>query len=168
MNNHLAPVFGFVLLLPWLLTGCATTPPLVLAEPLGPAPLPAAATTGPRGALMVYSAWDPFPGGDPDYQYREDYVLHWPGDARVVRVRNHAGTFDPGPVTVNLPPGVYQIKARAARHGKVTATVVIEAGRVTSVWLDGTLPKDEAAAPADQVRLPGGQVVGWRATRGAP
>ncbi len=153
-----------LLLLPLFLAGCATTPPLVMSGSVGPAPR-VEAVSEKQGTLVVYSVWDIFPGGDSDYHYREDYVLSWPGDAHVRTVRNHAGTFEEGPVSVSLPPGRYQIRARAAGYGKVTANVVIEAGRTTIVWLDGTGPKDAVAPTAAQVRLPNGQMIGWRVTR---
>lgn len=164
MKRHAEPALRLLLLLPWLLTGCVTTTALVISEPVGPEPRVEAGSR-PRGTLVVYTAWDIYPGAEPDQRYREDYVLSWPGASRVEKVGNHAGTFDEGPVSVSLPPGAYQVKARAAGHGRVTATVVIEAGRTTTLWLDGSVPGHAGAAAADQVRLPGGPVLGWRAAR---
>lgn len=162
MNPKAMAAVLFALVANPLLTGCASTTSLVLSEPVGPGPR-SKAPLRPRGSPVVYSAWDIYPGTDSDHRYREDFVLRRPGEVRVQKVRNHVGTFDEGPVSVSLLPGVYQVEVRVSGHGRVSASLVIEAGRTTSLWLDGTMPKDAAAAAADQFRLPDGQIIGWKA-----
>jgi hypothetical protein len=154
----------FTLVSTLLLAGCASTPPLVLSEPVGPTPRAVAAQER-RGTLVVHSDWDPFATGDPNRRYREDYVLYWPGEAKIRRVRNHIGSLDEGPVRLELPTGTYRVKTRAARYGTVIVSVVIEADQTTAIHLDGTAPKHAASLAAAHVRLPDGQIVGWKASR---
>ncbi len=158
--NYSAAGSTLLFALALLLAGCATPSPYVVSERVG-SELRTETASEPRGTLVVYSAWDIYPGGESDNRYREDYVLQWP-EARVQKVRNHVGTFDEGPVAVSLPPGTYQVKARAIGHGRVTASVVIEAGRTTSLWLDGSMPKEATNSAAGLIRLPGGQIIGWK------
>ncbi|HEY6166953.1 MAG TPA: hypothetical protein VI454_02855 [Verrucomicrobiae bacterium] len=162
-KKKFAPVL-FILASTILLAGCTSTPPLVLSEPVGPAPRSVVAMER-RGTLVVYSDWDHFATGDSDRYYREDYTLYWPDSTRTQRVQNHIGSLDEGPVLLRLPPGTYRVKTRAARYGTVIVTVVIEAERTTAIRLDGTMPKRAAASDASEVRLPNGQVVGWKASR---
>lgn len=154
----------------WL-AGCATaSAPLVLA-PVGPAPA-ASASGAATGTLVVYTPFDPrphFTDVDPDRQHHTDYTLQGPDGRLIRRVHNDTGTVLDGPVAVALPPGSYRVLAEANGWGEVVVPVIIAARRETCVHLEGggAAPRADQASPADLVRLPDGQVVGWAATREA-
>ena len=68
------------------------------------------------------------------------------------------------PEKLSLPPGLYEVQARATDVGTVIVPVVIAPGRRTDVFLDARgMPAKEAAGLTDPVRLADGRVVGPRA-----
>ena len=52
--------------------------------------------------------------------------------------------------------------ARANGYGTVTVAVVVAANRVTTVHLEGGSSDETADNQNDTVRLPDGNMVGWR------
>jgi hypothetical protein len=147
-----------------LVAGCASSDRLVLA-PVGPAPFQESAA-GSKGSLVVYSAFDPHAhfNGFPYRHYYTDYKI-LAHDGRFLRtVENDNGVLLEGPRAVTLPPGTYHVIARANGHGLVTVPVVIAARQVTTVHLEGgsSWPNKSALARSNPVRLPGGEIVGWR------
>ena len=61
-----------------------------------------------------------------------------------------------------LAPGKYRVVAHANGYGTVTVPVVIDATHVTTVHLNGGSSDETADNQNDTVRLPDGNVVGWR------
>ncbi len=163
--NRQTPARAIVAMLALFLpVGCAQPRPLTLQEPIGPAPR--LTLEGEKhGTLVVYSAWERFGWENADQRYHEDFTLNDSNGAVMRKVRNHSGTFDEGPVPVSLPPGVYSVRARATGAGTVIANVVIKEGQVTGVHLDGSLSRKAGVADAHYVRLPDGQIVGWKESR---
>ena len=168
---RLKPILAASALAVALLTGCASGGPPLVLEPVGPPPTPppAARTTG---SLVVYSALEIYAhctSVDPDrYEYTDYRILSEQGTL-VRKVHNDSDTVIEGPVTVDLPPGTYRVVARAGRYGWVTVPVVIAANRVTTVHLEDGAPWLDKAARSrpDLVRLPDGQIVGYKARPGA-
>ena len=145
--------------------GCASNEKPIVLAPVGPRP--ARAESGkPTGALMVFTAL--VQTGHltdmPYHRYHSDYDVVSADGKFSTRIHNDTGSVVEGPVTVNLPPGRYQVKARANGYGTVTVPVVIASGQVTTIHLDSDARGAETPSQtADAVRLPDGQIVGWQA-----
>jgi hypothetical protein len=152
-----------------LLTGCAGGDRLLLA-PVGPAPYQAATTASAsaNGSLVVYSANRR--GADanardsrrPEYS---DYKIFAADGTLLQHVNNNSGTVLQDPVAVALPPGKYTVIARANGFGYVTVPVRIAAQQTTVLHLEGGViwPEASAFGQTNAVRLPDGQVIGWKA-----
>lgn len=141
------------------LTGCLTTAPLVLEQPVGPGPASLGSGSG-QGDLVVYSALE-VNMADADHPTHASYTILTADEQPLKKVDNRTGSFYEDPVVVALPAGKYRIKARATNAGWVDLPVVIEASRTTVVDLDGaTLPQHPRRNDDQWVRLPDGQVIG--------
>lgn len=156
-----------------LLTGgCASSQHrgLVL-DPIGPPPSGSAAA-GSQGTLVVFSAADPTPGFD-ESPYRRRYsdyrIVSADGKELIQTVHNDTGKLLEGPRKVELAAGEYRVLARANGYGLVEAPVVIKPGQVTTVHLEGSTwwPQSSPIFASNPVRLPHGQIVGWRAEQTA-
>jgi hypothetical protein len=146
-----------------LLPACAARPPFVLSASVGPPPEVAPATPG-EGRLVVYSAWDGLESADADHEKHSSYAILFEDGMLVERVRNRCGSFEKDPMTVSLPAGTYRVEARASNFGLVSIPVLIKENQSTVVRLDGGRPpKGVGTSATDFVKLPNGQVVGWRA-----
>ncbi|HTH50159.1 MAG TPA: hypothetical protein VMB21_21780 [Candidatus Limnocylindria bacterium] len=149
-----------------LLTGCATYEQHLVLEPVGPSTelVPAA---GVNGSLVVYSAFDGrlLASRDGDHRRYSSYRLLAAGEDHPRVIDNDSGTAWEGPVSIELPAGSYRVVAPANGFGTVTVPVVIAAGRVTTVHLEGgdPWPSKSLFTASNAVRLPDGQVVGLRA-----
>jgi hypothetical protein len=154
-----------------LLWGCASHGPALVLDTVGPAPFPSA-TAGSIGTLKVYSAFEQ--GADFNSQlYRRhytDYEILSADGKRLQRVRNDRGTSVEAPQRVELPVGTYRVVARANGYGEVTVPVVIRADQVTTVHLEGSpsWPNPKQPTESNLVRLPDGEITGWRANPGDP
>jgi len=149
-----------------LLSGCAFHKQAVVLDAVGPSWLKPAAA-GPKGALVVYTAWAP----NADFndmpllrQYTDYRILSEEGRLLQV-VHNSNGSVEEGPQTVELPVGKYRVVARANGYKTVTVPAVILADRLTTVCLDGSAlwPDNAALLRSNPVRLPNGEIAGWRA-----
>jgi hypothetical protein len=101
----------------------------------------------------------------PYRRVHSDYTI-FTADSELLRtVHNDNGTSIEGPKEVLLPVGRYQIVARANGYGAVTVPVVISSNQTTTVHLEGGNPwgSNAPSAQMNPVRLPNGEVVGWRA-----
>lgn len=143
------------------LVGCSVHE-LELLEPVGPAPI-ANLRAPSHGFLRVRT---------PTEQDRDDDVFFFPHqafsiyslDGRLAKwVRNADSARDETPAVTPLPVGVYKIRSWTQRSGIVTVTVVIERGRTTDIYLDGSFEGTSTASHA-YVTLPTGEIVGWRST----
>lgn len=150
-----------------LLSGCATSNHGLVLDSVGPDPSAAANTGGSTGTLLVYSAYEAnadFNSRDSHRREFSDYrILNTDGQLRQW-VHNNSGTILQRPQPVELPTGAYRVEAQANGYGMVTVPVTVEAGHETIVHLEGGVRwsgqfgKDQATA----VRLPDGEVVGWK------
>ena len=111
----------------WL-TGCATSSPVAILTPVGPAPAGQAMTSG-QGYLRVYSARFKKPAArnfmewQSDYDFtaapfvydlaHSDYIISTEHGNILKYVRNARNPADPDPALVALPPGRYKIEAEA-------------------------------------------------------
>ena len=147
----------------YLATGCVAPHTFVLAQAVGPPPGKVSANAG-QGNLVVYSAWDGLDTGDADHEKHSSYAILSGEGVLIKRVPNRCGSFGGNPQTVNLPPGAYQLEARASNFGVVSIPILIEPNQETVVRLDGSMDtKGLEGSAGDLVRLPNGQPVGWGA-----
>ncbi len=149
-----------------LIAGCASNQRLLL-DAVGPTP-DAWPLSGNKGSLLVYSARVASPeSGTSRYRDRySDYkVLSADGKSLVDEVRNDEGKLLGGPTRVTLPPGSYRVLARANGYGLVIVPVLIEKNRTTVIHLEGSFwwPRSSGIFESSPVRLPSGEIVGWRA-----
>ena len=150
-----------------LISGCTSENGLVL-DPVGPPPLQRSAVNSKKGTLLVYSAYDVggnWNGRDPDRPVHSNYQI-FSRDGNLLRsVHNDSGTLQQDPVPVELPAGKYRVIANANGHGEVTIPVIIEAQQTTLLHLEGggSWSNGMESNPTNVVRLPDGQMVGWRA-----
>jgi hypothetical protein len=117
--------------------------------------------------LVVFSAYDQDAHFN-DLPYRRvhsDYRILTKDDKLVQTVHNDNGTSAGGPKAVLLPAGQYQVVAQANGYGAVTVPVVIGINQTTTVHLEGGNPwgSKVPSEQANPVRLPDGEIVGWRA-----
>jgi len=138
------------------LAGCAAGPPFVVHEAVGPQ----RHRPRPEGELVVYSATYVTASNQSLYPAHSDYTLS-DQSGHPYDIHNRAGLFGSDPAQVHLLPGRYEVKALRTDGGYVVVPVLIEAGEKTVLDLDGTTMPQQAAN--DVVRLPDGQVIGWRA-----
>ena len=149
-----------------LLLGCVSYERGLVLEPVGPATIQSTARST-TGSLVVYSAFDvhaDFTSTDPDRHRHTDYKIFSTDGSLLQVVHNDTHSLLEGPAEVRLPAGAYRIAARATGFGLVTVPVIIISGRGTTVHLEGGYRSNKAAfAQTNTVRLPDGQIVGWRA-----
>ena len=158
-TNHLLLV-GLI----GLASGCAFNRHVVLQTAVGP-PRPVREISSLEGWLRVYSGFDIAGGGvDSDYSHHSDYKIYSPDGKLLKNVSNKVSAIMEDRATVSLPPGKYKVVAKAAVFATATLSVVIEAGKTTSVHLDGSEPTGGIQTSTnDFVRLPDGLIIGWRA-----
>ncbi len=152
------------------LCGCASQKQALVLNAVGPPP-EHAEMQGSKGYLVVYSAMDAAP--DPaDTLYRDRYTAYriMSGDGRQVlrRIRNDNGGLFGNPEEVELGVGSYRVQAQANGYGVVEVPVTIKLGQVTTLHLEGAFswPRTSRISESNPVRLPGGEIVGWRAAAG--
>lgn len=157
----------------WFCSACAHHPEVVeVVEAVGPAPLlPSAAP--PHGFLRVYTPTEENEDDQAFYYPHRDFTILAPGGEVLKRVRNADHKWDETPARVPLPVGSYRIRSWTRRSEIATVPVVVEQGRTTEVYLDGsfaglearrdtfgTLP-DVGARRDTVVELPNGEIIGW-------
>jgi hypothetical protein len=150
-----------------LLSGCASQRPALVLDPVGPAPVPAG-VAGSSGTLMVFSAFRQGANfnGPPYRRQYTDYKILSPTGKLLQWVRNDGGTLVAAPKPVALPTGTYRVVARANGYGEITVPVVIRPNQATLVHLEGSAswPDRKQLAASNPVRLPDGEIAGWRAS----
>jgi hypothetical protein len=151
-----------------LLAGCATGRSGITLATVGPVSVQPAAISSTNGTLVVYSAFEvnaDFNSRDPYRPEYSDYRIFTIGGKLLQRVHNNSGTILQDPVPVELSAGKYRVIARANGYGYVTVPIIIEARQSTILHLEGGVSWSDksVSGQTNTVRLPDGQVVGWRA-----
>jgi hypothetical protein len=150
-----AGAFSFIVAVA-VLSGCASRPPRVIDQPIGP--LDANASSAGNGTLVVYSGQESF-NGDPEYLVHTSYTILDPAGAVLRKVDNRGPVADRDPSQVLLPAGRYKVLAEDSYYGVVSLMADIQAGRKTVIDLNEE--QFPPRARGDQwVRLPSGQIVG--------
>jgi len=155
------------------LSGCATGENGIVLDMVGP-PLPGPTAAGSnegslKGTLVVYSACKvnaDFNARDPNRPEYSDYEIFTTDGKLLQRIHNNSGTILQSPLPVELPPGKYHVVARANGYRYVTVPVLIEAQQNTVLHLEGSgsWPNEVEFNQTNSVRLPDGEIIGWRAT----
>jgi hypothetical protein len=132
--------------------------------PVGPETSRCVETT-PTGYLKVYSATEDHNDGDTHFFPHTSYTVYSEDGKTVVKkVANAISIHDEDPSLVQLPAGKYIILAEAEHRGTVRIAAIIKPGQLTRVELEyGWKHRVPPGNVPDLVRLPNGQVVGWRA-----
>jgi hypothetical protein len=151
-----------------LLAGCSTGRSGITLDTVGPVPVQPAAISSTNGTLVVYSAYEvnaDFNSRDPYRPEYSDYRILTTDGKPLQKVHNNSGTILQDPVPVELPAGKYCVIARANGYGHVTVPIIIEARQSTILHLEGGVswPDKSILGQTNAVRLPDGQIVGWRA-----
>lgn len=150
-----------------LIEGCVAQPRDLVLDPIGPPGSPLAGA-GSNGTLRVFSAFDPHADFNalPYLRHYTGYKITRPDGQLVQTVHNDDTTLSASPCKVELPPGAYSVVARANGYGVVTVPVIIRAGQVTTVHLEGgsSWQNRPQLSQSNPVRLPDGEIVGWRAS----
>ena len=140
----------------------------VMLEAVGPASPSAHRDDGP-GRLIVYTAREQSEQAYVSYFHYSSYSIFTPEGKLYAFVRNHQGVGDEPPQRVALPSGSYVVTGMAQGLGTVSAPVVVQAFKTTELHLEsGWKPDPTYEHQADLVRLPNGQIAGWRAPVNAP
>jgi hypothetical protein len=150
------------------LSGCAAGRNGMALDTVGPPLSQPTAANSTNGTLVVYSAYEvnaDFNSRDPNRPEYSDYRILTNGGKLLQRVHNDSGTAIQDPVAVGLPPGKYRVSARANGYGYVTIPVIIETQQTTILHLEGgsSWPDESAFNQTNAVRLPDGQIIGWKA-----
>lgn len=142
----------------------------LVLDTAGPMPGQAASVGSDSGSLIVYSAGKvnaDFNSRDPNSHEFSDYRILNSDKKLLEHVHNVANELTQGPVSVNLPPGKYFVVARSNGYGVVTVPVIIASGQQTLLHLDSQWPNKSSIDPNNAVRLPDGEVVGWKSDSGS-
>ena len=149
-----------------LLIGCASFKNDLVLNTVGPAPSSTVPAKSGQGTLTVYSANKvnaDFNSLDPNRREYSDYRIFDSHRKLIKWVHNVTNDILQRPVPVELPAGKYFVAARANGYGIVTVPVIIEANQETVLRLGGTEWPDESAFNStNAVRLPDGEIVGWK------
>jgi len=144
-----------------LLCGCETQR-LIVIDAVGPAH--AMSAPAPRaGTLIVYSVLESASVEQSEYPVHSPYTLLTDEGRLLLHVGNRTGAFAANPQALSLAAGRYRVRALAPGGGEVIVPVIIESDQTTVVRLDGSALAQRSAESATLVRLPDGQVVGYRA-----
>ncbi len=144
--------------------GCATSAPL--ASVGGASPQPRCSAPATSGSLVVYSATYAQTLEQFEYPAHTNYTVATTRDEVLERVANNTGSFGAYPAAVTLPCGNYHVRAQYGRGRFVVVPIAIHAGKTTVLDLDGEPLSPEVARTKEAIRLPDGEIAGWRATIG--
>jgi len=151
------------------LTGCVSANNGLVLSAVGPIPSSMNNVHSTTGTLVVYSAYEvnaDFNSRDPERPEYSDYRIYSNDGKLLQKVHNDSGTIFQDPRGVTLPVGNYRVLARANGLGYVTIPVSIGAQQMTTVRLSGNWSASYQFNETNAVRLPDGQIVGYRATHG--
>ena len=142
------------------LSGCVSEPATIagVVGPAGPV-----LSRGPTGKLVVYSATTAYTSEQSRYALHTSYTLYDAKGAQLQKVENRTGLFAADPITLTLAAGQYRVRALATSAGSVIVPVLVAPGRTTTVYLDDTPVPQDLRTSANEVKLPDGHIVGWRA-----
>ena len=144
-------------------------------EAVGPAPL-LASTAPPQGFLRVYTPTEEYDDDQALYDRHRNFSILAPGGEVLQYVLNADDRWDETPARVPLPVGSYKIESRTLNGRIATVPVVVQEGRTTDVYLDGSFAGSVAqrdtsdslpsvsAGRSDLVTLPDGEIIGWSVT----
>jgi hypothetical protein len=150
-----------------ILSGCTTDHKNLALDRVGPSMVQSRPAGSTNGILLVYSAYGvnaSFSARDPYRPRYSDYTILSADGGLLQQVHNNSGAILQDAVPVELPPGQYNVRARANGYGFVTVPVTIGARQTTVLHLEGgsSWPDESVFNQTNAVRLPNGQIIGWR------
>jgi hypothetical protein len=158
MKTYLAMIVGAVFAsLVVCSAAAATALPTVGPNPYG---LQSHSTSGQLEVFSVLRGHSE--GNNPPWYQHADYYIDDRQGHELQHVDNTVGYYAPAPRPITLPAGQYLIKAPAKDAFMVEVPVVVEAGRMTRVHLDGTWKLPANTPATELVNSPAGYPVGWR------
>ena len=128
-------------------------------EAIGHDPVRCAALLADLGRAAALDTGGFLPGLSP----HTPYTVYAADGKKAKSCQNHAGPDDQVPFIVPLEPGSYDVYAEAAGLGRVKVPVLIQRGRITTVFLErGGMPSKTEALMlgAPVVRAPDGRIIG--------
>ena len=138
----------------------------MVLDPIGPPGLQSPGA-GSNGTLVVFSAFEAHADFNdlPYLRHYTDYKVTCQNGKLMQTVHNDSCTLSERPRRVQLPVGAYCVVAQAKGYGVVTVPVIIRAGQVTTVHLEGSPSWQNRSqlGQSNPVRLPDGEIAGWRA-----
>lgn len=160
---RIALVGGLLVTVP-ALTCCATSAPLALETPMTRAETNCPPSVS--GSLIVYSATYAQTLEQSEYPAHTNYTVATTAGQVIEQVANNTGSFGASPAAVQLPCGHYHVRAQYGGGRFVIVPVAIQASKTTVLDLDGEPLPSVRGPTKEAIRLPDGQVAGWRATIG--
>jgi xanthine/CO dehydrogenase XdhC/CoxF family maturation factor len=146
------------------LVGCARPATIVIAEPIGPAPS-TSVLDARQGSLIVFTESDASPSPSQSLQEHGKGRLGFAViDPKTGAVLVEVAAGEAEPPTVKLTAGQYRVRAESLSRALIEATVRIEAGKTTELYLDGNHAFDEPKLRANAQFAPDGAFIGWRAS----
>lgn len=149
-----------------LFTSCASAQSTIVSAPVGPRP-PGLHEGDYVGFLTVHSATEQHPNGDNSYaNVHTDYRISTADGRLFKQVRNSLSPTDETPERITLPKGSYVVVAQSETMGAVSIPIGIHTGKATDLHLERVKdwkPTAINARESDYVRLPNGQIIGYRA-----
>jgi hypothetical protein len=152
-------------------SGCAGAGSGLALDTVGPGPNPIVSTNAGSGTLTVFSAYKvnaDFNSTDPNRLEYSDYrILN--ADRKAIKwVHNVANNYLQEPVRVELAAGKYFVAARSNGYGILVIPVIIAANQNTVIRLNGvdSWPDASVFNSSNAVRLPDGEIVGWKYASG--
>ena len=143
-----------------LLVGRATA--ATTLPPVGPNPSGLQSQSA-SGELEVFSKLEGHSeGNNPPWYQHADYYIYDRQGHELWHVYNTVGYYAQAPRVVTLPPGQYPVKSPAKDAFWLGVPVVIQAGHVTKVHLDGGWVAPAITPDSKLVLAPSGYPVGWR------
>ena len=148
------------------IVGCARPSTVVITEPIGSSPA-IAATNASQGVLVVFT--ETFANPDPSQailEHGDGRLGYEVRDAQSGALITKVASGAPETPAVKLAPGHYRVRADRLSGSQVEATVSIQAGRTTEIYLDRSHPLPVSELRGLSVVAPDGSFVGWRGTSG--
>ncbi len=162
MSHRRSVALALVIGTAWIPSGCVTHHEIHETVGLAPPSLP----PPPQGFLRVHTPTDAYNDSDVYYYPHGGFTLLSADGTPLKHVRNADHHWDETPALTLLPVGSYKIRSPTQRSGIVTVPVVVELGRTTDVYLDGSF-EEHPSPEGEYVRLPNGEIIGWR-VHGSP
>lgn len=156
--SALTSIFSIGTALTLVIGGCAAPQQLSIQPVIGPDP--SSPSTAAQGRLSVFTDVEITGTGDGQGSSRRPYSLYDSTGRLLAEIR---GGSEFAPDTVTVTAGEYRVQGIGLSGKRVDVRVLVEPGKLTEVYLDGSRKLEAATAPNLVVLAPDGSFIGWRA-----